>query len=165
MINFLVCVFDGPLNPVTGLIAYLYIRNLMFPPSRLQWEQERHVTLLHTCLLRPRWSLLWVLWASLSGACHGKIWGSFIVIRRKISACLVAFQCSSVLLPVGGDIEHLGEAWLSAVPVGKHLTGHSRPTGAGSDVTAGHDQKAAGAWWELWTYCSNTFQWETGCLP
>lgn len=69
-----------------------------------------------------------------------------MVIRRKISACLVAFQCSSVLLPVGGDVERLGEAGLSAVPVGKHLTGHSRPAGAGSDIAAGHDQEAAGAW-------------------
>lgn len=71
-IYFCLPVFDGSLNPVAGLIAYLRMWKLLFPSCRLQWEQERRATLLHTCLLRPRWSLLWALWASSSGACRGK---------------------------------------------------------------------------------------------
>lgn len=63
-----------------------------------------------------------------------------IKLGRMIPASLLGLQCSSVLLPVGGDVEHLGEARLPAVPFGKHLTGHSRPPGAGSDIIAGHDQ-------------------------
>lgn len=63
-----------------------------------------------------------------------------IKLRRRIQARLLALQCSSVLLPAGGDVEHLGEARLPAVPFGERLTGHSRPPGAGSDIVAGHDQ-------------------------
>ncbi|XP_024120053.1 magnesium transporter NIPA4 isoform X2 [Oryzias melastigma] len=53
---------------------------------------------------------------------------------------------SSVLLPVGGDAEHRREAGLLSVCAGERSAGYSRPPGAGSDITAGHDQQAAGTW-------------------
>lgn len=59
---------------------------------------------------------------------------------QTLCVCLFAFQCSSVLPPVGGGAERLGEAGLFAVPSGKRPVGYPRATGTGSDVAAGHDQ-------------------------
>lgn len=69
---------------------------------------------------------------------------SVACIEANVKSC--ALQCSSVLLPAGGGVEHCGEAWLSAVCARKHPVGYPRPTGTGSDITTGDDQQAAGAW-------------------
>lgn len=64
----------------------------------------------------------------------------------NLTLCVCAFQCSLVFLPVGGGVERGREVRLSAVRAGKHIIGYPRPTGAGSDVTTGNEQKVAGAW-------------------
>lgn len=100
----------------------------MFAPATLVTPLGA-LSVLIRCLIQENLGILLLLW-----------WGG-----AEISAHLVAFQCGSIFLPVGGDVEHLGEAWLPAVRAGQHLAGHSCPTGAGSDVPAGHDQQTAGA--------------------